>query len=207
MFFSFEKHLIISFATSLYRRFTMIISECCACWAFTLQLISCAMLKKPPKTCLICLDNRMTGIRLKACNCNKADSFAGPLAGCLLAQVRRAIPKLIHPSPIMCLWLEFANIATLSQLLMLLFCLWICLLIWAILRTVRVQYLKKKSLEPTGQIAALLLTGSCYMQSESGSVPCVHCSPFGKLNKEVKATSGVTDNRRPYTSCFMSREG
>ncbi len=65
----------------------------------------------------------------------------------------------------------------------------------------------KKSLEPTGQIAALLLTGSCFIQSESGSVPCVHCSPFGKLNREVKATSGVTDNRRPYTSCFMSREG
>lgn len=155
MFFSFEKHLIISFATSPYMRFTVIISEAVssACWGFTLQLISCATLKKPPKTCLICLDNSMTGIRLKACNCNKADSFTGPLAGCLLAQVRRAIPKLspvcisvlmIHPSPIMCLWLEFANIATHSQLLTLLFRLWLCLLIWAIPRTVRVQYFQTK---------------------------------------------------------------
>lgn len=51
-----------------------------------------------------------------------------------------------------------------------------------------------------GQIAAVLLTGSCIMQSESGSVPCVHCSSFGKINREAKATRGVTDDRRPYTS-------
>jgi len=34
------------------------------------------------------------------------------------------------------------------------------------------------------------------------SVPCVHCSPFDKINREVKSTGGATDDIRPFNVGF-----
>lgn len=120
---------------------------------FTLQLISCATQSKTQKTRLIsviCLDNSST-TTLASTSAKQIQSL-NLKAFAYWPKLEEPIPKLspvcisvlmIHPNPIMCLRLDFANIATHSQLLTLLLHLSLCLLITAIPRTVRVGVFKQ----------------------------------------------------------------
>jgi len=128
---------MLSFATPPHGRFTVIISGRCECVISLLklhsfQLISCATLSKTHKPCLIS-DNSSTTTLASDGKQDPLQQSRSNQGVCLLARGRRAQVKpvsvlMIHPNPIMCLRLEFANIATHSQLLTLLFhlCLSVC---------------------------------------------------------------------------------